>query len=191
MKRKVVFTKDYLQIARYIAEYYHLKNNQKINRIMYFLYIEYLKETNGEALFSGEFEAWIYCPIHRKTFEYMKKEHFNYATTWNDLGNDEQKFEEVLNKRQERYIKELEDEDKIYFIDTHIGKYLKYGLDLLNYFSQQTRPWIEARSGLDDRDWKPKRIINHDTLLNYALNEFDWKKIIESFKLDWRYHCYY
>ncbi|WP_375317216.1 hypothetical protein [Spiroplasma endosymbiont of Virgichneumon dumeticola] len=50
---------DYMTVARYLYNNVENCNNMKLQKLMFFAYIEYYKKYKKE-LFKDDFEAWVY-----------------------------------------------------------------------------------------------------------------------------------
>ncbi|MCL8209824.1 Panacea domain-containing protein [Spiroplasma attinicola] len=124
-----------LSITKYIVENYGIKLSVKLQKILYFLYLDYLKETN-KRLFKEEFEAWVYGPVVPEVFYFIQGHGFDFS----------EYFDYETDKVVE--IKSLQNPELKEFIDNNINKYQKYPTEELVNFSHTTFPWINARKGL-------------------------------------------
>lgn len=124
-----------LSITKYIVEKYNIKLSVKLQKILYFLYLDYLKETN-QKLFKEEFEAWVYGPVVPEIFYFIQSHGFDFS----------EYFDYEANKVVE--IKSLENLELKKFIDNNIKKYKKYPTEKLVNLSHRTFPWENARKGL-------------------------------------------
>lgn len=52
-----------INIAKYL--FLHIDNitNLKLQKIMFFTYVDYYRKYNEELLFEDQFEAWVYGPV--------------------------------------------------------------------------------------------------------------------------------
>lgn len=126
---------DLLSITKYIVEKHNIKLSVKLQKILYFLYIEYLKKYN-KKLFEEHFEAWVYGPVVPKVFYYIQSHGFDFSEYY-DYENGE-----VVT------IKKLEDEEIKKFIDNSIKKYKNNSTEELVKKSHETLPWVNARKGM-------------------------------------------
>ncbi|MCL8209970.1 Panacea domain-containing protein [Spiroplasma attinicola] len=126
-------------ITNYLIQKHKITEPVKLQKILYFLYLEYLKENNNK-LFEEEFEAWVYGPVLKRVYNHLKYVglNFNEYETF-----DSEKDEYVITK-----IMPLTDEKIFNFIDSKIKKYKnKNTFDLVDE-AHKTKPWIKARKGL-------------------------------------------
>lgn len=128
---------DLLSITKYIVEKHNIKLSVKLQKILYFLYLEYLKE-NNKKLFKEQFEAWVYGPVIPKVFYYIQEHGFDFSEYYD---YDEDKIVTV---------KSLEDKEIKKFIDDSIKKYKNNSTEELVKRSHETFPWVNARNGIDD-----------------------------------------
>jgi len=152
-----------LSISRYIVEKYRMSESVKLQKILYILYIEYLKET-GKKLFDDEFEAWVYGPIIPRLYQFIKENGFNF-------------FEIEYTEHIEKIVK-LNNKDIEKFIDKRIKKFLKKDLGDLVDMTYRTDPTIKAIK-------KAQKISSKDNLLavkiefkdlkSYARSNFNWQ----------------
>lgn len=130
-------------ITSYLIQKHNITETVKLQKILYFLYLEYLKE-NNKKLFEDEFEAWIYGPVLRSVYNHLKYVglNFNEYETF-DFDNDKY----IVTK-----ITPLEDKQIFDFIDKKIKKYKnKNTFDLVEE-AHKTQPWLKARRGLNDSE---------------------------------------
>lgn len=144
-----------LSITKYIVEKYKITQPVKLQKMLYFLYLDYLKQT-GEKLFDDDFEAWIYGPVLPKVFYYIKNYGFNFE------------IEEGTNFFE---ISDLSDNKTRKFIDKNIKKYLQLSSFDLVEMAHETEPWKNARKDLADNQIS-KNLINFSDLQNFAK---EWK----------------
>lgn len=69
---------ELFSITKYLIEEYKIMFSVKLQKVLYFLYLKYLKET-GEKLFKDEFEAWVYGPVIPKIFNHIRENGFNFT----------------------------------------------------------------------------------------------------------------
>jgi len=119
-----------LSISRHIIEKYRMKEPVKLQKILYILYIEYLKETD-KKLFEDEFEAWVYGPIIPRLNLFIENYGFNFF---------EIECEDHIEK-----IAKLDDKNIEIFINKKIRKFLKKDLSDLVEITYWTEPTIKAR----------------------------------------------
>lgn len=150
MKREQVEKENKLfSIVSYLINKHKITEPVKLQKILYFLYLEYLKEKK-EKLFDEEFEAWVYGPVLRAVYNHLRYIglNFNEYETWNS-----EKDEYVINK-----IIPLNNKDIFKFIDEKIKKYKnKNTFDLVDE-AHNTSPWLNARKGLKDEEISRKKI---------------------------------
>lgn len=154
-------TKDFkedktLSITKYIVENHNIKLSVKLQKILYFLYLDYLKE-NNKKLFNDNFEAWVYGPVLRKVFSFIQANGFDFS----------EYFDSENNKIVE--IKELDDKELKKFIDTNISKYKKCSTEKLVAISHKTMPWEKARKNL-----------SYDVPSNEIIKFTDLKKFVKT-----------
>jgi len=135
MKKKEI-KNNLLSITKYLVENYKIIQPVKLQKILYFLYLDYLKE-NNEKLFDEEFEAWVYGPVVTKVFYHIKHHGFNF-----EIEEDDTLFE----------ICSLNNDKIKSFIDEKINKYLNKSTFDLVEIAHNTKPWKNARKGLKDNE---------------------------------------
>ncbi|MCL6429045.1 hypothetical protein LT335_00606 [Spiroplasma sp. JKS002669] len=135
-------------ITDYIIKRHKVTDSVKIQKILYFLYLEYLKEKN-QKLFEDEFEAWIYGPVLRTVYNHLK---------YNGLFFDE--YETLDIDKGPIFIKflSLDDKEIMAFIDKKITKYKNQNTFNLVEKTHQTSPWIKARKGLKEDEPSTRKI---------------------------------
>lgn len=144
-------------ISKYLVEKYDIKQSTKLQKILYFLYLDYLKQY-GKKLFEDEFEAWVYGPVVRKIFNHMKDNGciFSLIEEWNTYELTE--------------IKELDDEGIKNFIDEDIKKYLSLSSIELVEKSHNTLPWKETRGELE-YDEPSDKVISFELIKKFVKSE--------------------
>ncbi|WP_375317800.1 Panacea domain-containing protein [Spiroplasma endosymbiont of Virgichneumon dumeticola] len=126
---------ELFSITKYLIEKYKIMFSVKLQKVLYFLYLKYLKET-GKKLFNDEFEAWVYGPVIPKIFNYIRENGFN--------------FTEYYDNEKIWIIKNLDKDSKKEFIDNNIKKIIKFTTEELVNMSHDTEPFLKARNGLKD-----------------------------------------
>lgn len=142
MKMTKVEKEDKLfSITNYLIQKHKITEPVKLQKILYFLYLEYLKE-NNKKLFDEEFEAWVYGPVLKRVYYHLKYDGLNF----NEYESfDSKKDEYVITK-----IIPLTDEKIFNFIDKKINKYKNKNTFDLSEKAHKTEPWIKARKGLTE-----------------------------------------
>lgn len=135
MKKKEI-RDNLLSITKYLVEKYKIIKPVKLQKILYFLYLDYLKE-NNEKLFDEKFEAWVYGPVLRDVFYHIKYNGFNFEIEENDTLIE---------------ICDLNNEKIKLFIDSKVNKYLKIPTFDLVEMAHNTSPWKNARKDLKDNE---------------------------------------
>ncbi|MBE4704008.1 Panacea domain-containing protein [Spiroplasma platyhelix] len=140
MKKEKIETQNKLfSITSYLIQEHKITEPVKLQKILYFLYLEYLKETN-EKLFDDEFEAWVYGPVLRSVYNHLKYVGLNF--------NEYESFDSAKDKYTLTKNTPLKDKKISDFIDKKIKKYKnKNTFDLVDE-AHKTQPWIKARKGL-------------------------------------------
>lgn len=118
---------NFMDVARYLYNKTPNMSNLKLQKMMYFAYLEYYKNCK-EELFKNEFEAWVYGPVLPKLYS---------------------SFYELFTVSNEDNIKNKEIEK---FLDSIIEKYgSMHAFDLVNK-THEDKAWIEARKGFKKTD---------------------------------------
>ncbi|WP_458258308.1 Panacea domain-containing protein [Spiroplasma endosymbiont of Dactylopius coccus] len=144
MKKKEI-KNNLLSITKYLVEKYKIIQPVKLQKILYFLYLDYLKE-NNEKLFDEEFEA-IYGPVVTKVFYHIKYHGFNF-----EIEEDDTLFE-ICSLNNDKIKK---------FIDKKIDKYLNKSTFDLVEIAHNTKPWQNARKYLKDNEISNNNINFND-----------------------------
>ncbi|WP_426605644.1 Panacea domain-containing protein [Spiroplasma endosymbiont of Glossina fuscipes fuscipes] len=108
-------------ITKYLVEKYNIKEPVKLQKILYFLYLDYLKQYD-EKLFDDEFEAWIYGPVIRKIFNHIRYNGYNFI----EIESYTDKYLEI------EKIQYLTDEKVKNFINENIKKIHKYVINRIS-----------------------------------------------------------
>lgn len=137
-----------LSVAKYIATTNNIKSLVKLQKILYFTYIDYLKITD-KKLFNEEFEAWIHGPVCREVFNYVRINH--------DI-----EFKSI------KPLEVLEEDKKI--IQKIVKNYINFESDELIFLTHETEPWKKARKGLSAEEYSDKKIDFQD-INEYAKNK--------------------
>lgn len=125
-----------------IAKYFYNKvtdsSNLKIQKLMFFAYIDFFKE-NKEELFPDDFEAWVYGPVLPRLYK-----DYNKILLENDFDNVNLKIE-----KNEKIWKILEN---IILKYGHINPFALVEL------THQHAAWEKAREGLNKFQNSNKKI---------------------------------
>lgn len=136
-------------ITDYLVQKHKITEPVKIQKILYFLYLEYLKEKK-KKLFEEEFEAWVYGPVLRRVYNHLR---YN-GLTFNEYETfDSEKDEYIFTK-----IIPLKDQETIDFINKKIKKYKNKTTFILVEEAHKTKPWINARKGLKESEISTEKI---------------------------------
>lgn len=153
--KKEIINDNLLSITKYLVEKHKILLSVKIQKILYFLFLDYLKEYNSK-LFEEEFEAWVYGPVIPRLFNHIREHGFDF-TEYYDYD------EEVIKE-----IKPLDNNDLINnFIDEKIINYKKMTTEKLVEMSHNTLPWIKARNGIISTE-PSKEKIKFNELKKYS-----------------------
>lgn len=57
-----IYELNYMDVAKYFYKNIEYMNNLKLQKLMFFAYVEYYKKYKKE-LFKDDFEAWVYGPV--------------------------------------------------------------------------------------------------------------------------------
>lgn len=154
-----------LSIAKYLVEKHKILEPLKIQKLTYFIYIEYLKH-NNKKLFKENFEAWIYGPVIRKIHNHINERGLDFS--------NEIIFE--INKNNGYILSESKIEnpsEKVQrVIDKVVKKFNNKSASYLVTLSHNTKPWIKARNGLDITE-SSNNLISFLEIEKYAKNEWN------------------
>lgn len=150
MKTKKVEKENKLfAITNYLIQKHNITEPVKLQKILYFLYLEYWKE-NNEKLFDDEFEAWVYGPVLRSVYNHLKYIGLNFS--------EYEEFDQIKDEYTITKIVPLNDKKIFNFIDNKVKKYKnKNTFDLVEE-AHKTPPWIKARKGIPDREISTEKI---------------------------------
>ncbi|WP_424526373.1 Panacea domain-containing protein [Spiroplasma endosymbiont of Glossina fuscipes fuscipes] len=138
-------------ITKYLVEKYNIKEPVKLQKILYFLYLDYLKQYD-EKLFDDEFEAWIYGPVIRKIFNHIRYNGYNFI----EIESYTDKYLEI------EKIQYLTDEKVKNFINENIKKYINMSSIELVEKTRDSLPWIKARKNLGPHDISKNKLLFKD-----------------------------
>lgn len=150
-------------IVSYLINNHKITEPVKLQKILYFLYLDYLKQYD-EKLFEDKFEAWVYGPVLRRVYYHLRYVGVNF--------DEYENFDE--NKYTCTKIIPLEDKKIIKFIDDKIEKYKNKNTFVLVEEAHNTEPWINARKGLDKHETSREKI-----------NFLDMKKFVKNESNNW------
>lgn len=137
---------DVLDVANYILSHCCEQNkpisNLKLQKILYFIWIDYCK-TNNQYLFDDEFSAWRFGPVVSKVYY----EFCSYAGT-------------PININKESSLSEVDKQQIAGFLLNYINK---SAFDLVEKTHQQNKPWdITFRNNGDKATIPFEEIINSE-----------------------------
>lgn len=119
---------NYMDIAIYFYNNIEYINNLKLQKLMFFAYVEYYKKYKKE-LFKDNFEAWVYGPV-------LPELYYNF-------------YKVLLNKEyNKKNINEKKDIKNV--LDNIIKKYGKKDAFQLVDLTHEEQVWQNARNGLDN-----------------------------------------
>lgn len=132
---------DYMEVARYLYKNTPRMSNLKLQKMMFFAYIEYY-EKYQEELFKDDFEAWVYGPVLPELYNFF----------YQLLLDENSKYsikDEKIKKILDNVIKEYGDKEAFTLVD----------------LSHKHPIWIKARGSLPE--FQPSNIkLNIKKFLN-------------------------
>lgn len=167
MEEIKVINDNILSIFRHLVFEYNLEEPIKIQRILYFLYLDYVKENRRDVLFWEDFTIGI----EFKGIEKIQKHISNHGLSekWEENGKIYQ-------------IEILNDDKKIEFIKTHINKYLELTTSQLSILALLTRPWSQFVE--TSNYWGNSTIITKSDIDLYAQELWSFDKLIKNEELN-------
>lgn len=140
----------YMDVARYLYKKTNNMNNLKLQKMMFFAYIEYYEKYH-EELFKDDFEAWVYGPVLPDLYYYFYK-----------LLLSEDKIEkEIIDKNIQNVLNDI------------VEKYGNKDAFNLVELSHKNEIWINARQGLEE--FEPSNIKLN--IIQYYSNKDEKKQI--------------
>lgn len=133
-----------------------------LQKLLYFAF-GFSKEFLKKDLFSDLPEAWIHGPVYEEIYDcfcYYKWDKIQYG--------------ELLKEREFN----LEDEEKKY-LDEIIECFGCYSGRILKEMTHLTKPWLEARAGLQENDFSKRKISRNEIEIYFqsVCDEYDMKNI--------------
>jgi uncharacterized phage-associated protein len=137
----------------FLANSFSGLTQKQIHKLLFFAYLEYLKENNKDAnalnnlLFENKFQAWIHGPVHTAVYPL-------YADFGGGLIDNKQRCE-IKNKVLCKFLFSILEKYK-----NEKGEILSG--DALEYHSHHNSAWIKARGS--KQSWEPSTtaIIDKD-----------------------------
>lgn len=106
--------------------------NLKLQKMLYFAQVEYMKTHNGRVLFPDDIEAWQYGPVVKSVYE-MLKHCQSYVISEFDV---------------DLTLAEGLDDDEVTFLDGFCDKYLKYSAwELVEKTHKTGSSWDQVYKG--------------------------------------------
>lgn len=142
-----------LDFAKYLVNKKNIRDSLSLQKILFLVYYE-SKINNSIKFFDDktEFQAWVYGPVNRETYDYFKK-FFN--------GFEEKEY--VIN------------ENDYHFFDKYIDKYIKLNIWKLVDLTHENIAWINAR-----KDKNGNQIPN-DEICENILKDEEIKNVTNKF----------
>ena len=149
-----------LDVARYVVNYANkndmIVSNLKLQKILYFIQMQFLINNPNRPCFDDDIEAWAFGPVVPKVYREFKR----YGSLsippieyYYDTSNG------IWNLEKKRYHTTLQPEDRA-VVDEVINMCDEYSAsDLVSITHKQT-PWINARN-------KRNQTITVDSILNF------------------------
>jgi len=148
-------------ISLYIINKLEDTDPLSLQKILYFIN-GFSKLFLGKHIFNDKPEAWIYGPVYKEIYDSFSYYH-----------SDKINYNELLKDREY----DLSDNEKKY-IDTIIEDFGSYSGSILREMTHLTKPWINARKGLDKKEPSNRKIEVKD-IDNYFKNIYDEYKMKE------------
>lgn len=114
---KQVPKQDTIKVSYYIIDYCVTKKynitNLKLNKLLYFINIEYMLKNNGIPLFDEEFKAWRHGPVLESVYKYFRLGIATSPKERLELIKENLKYEKlniidkVLNEKAQKTASEL------------------------------------------------------------------------------------
>ena len=157
---KVINMYSALDVARYVVNYANenemIVSNLKLQKILYFIQMQFLINDPERPCFDDDIEAWAFGPVVPEVYREFKR----YGSLsippveyYYDTSNG------IWNLEKKHYHTELSSDDQN-VVDEVINKCDNYSAsDLVSITHRQT-PWIEARNKRD-------QIITIDSIISF------------------------
>lgn len=142
---------DYIILRLKTGEDSILIINLKLQKLLYYVQAWSLG-INRQAMFDGDFQAWVHGPVNREIYERFKSKNIYSEIT----------IEDVINKDVFNTVSEDDQE----FINFILENYQRFSGAELERMTHLERPWIEARSGIGPFECC-ENIISQDTMMEY------------------------
>lgn len=134
-------------IAKYIVNKYKINSSVKLQKLMYFSYLNFFNKHN-KLLFDEKFEAWVMGPVLKLIYLHTRDYGLNFSNIMhtkvvNKKGN-------LTIMRLITEVPDLKNEEIIDIIDETIKHYGSLTTSQLIELSHKTEPWIKARKNIDE-----------------------------------------
>lgn len=131
--------------------------HKRLQKYLYFLYAEYLVETNADVnniglkLFKNDFEAWVHGPVSKSIYSIFRGTGMSILTINSAIDN---KIE----------LQDVEILEKIY------NKYMNFGTETLETMTHVHDPWKNARGVLGANEICTEPISDKSIFEFYSVN---------------------